>query len=277
MMKRFSDPYYTVNSVMLLSYCLMRLYLFQVTPEGSKFSRHKSAQDFASWERQSLAVMAAVVLWKGVRRRSLDHFAQQLFFFGHVVTALTALMVDWRLVIWYGLAWWACFAACPQPMHLMPPKKGQEEQILELNPETFKESVQRGEDTWLIYYYTENHDPSIAMAPAIAELAEKYASDKLKFGCFDVGMWPRFAKELKISTQTWSNQLPATVLYYRGQEVARIPAASQIDELGLKRNFYTKADVVKKFGLSADGAAVVQPKASGKNPKKAPSQSTKQR
>ena len=48
-MKRFSDPYYSVNSLMLLSYCLMRLYFFQVTPEGSKYSRHKSPQDFASW------------------------------------------------------------------------------------------------------------------------------------------------------------------------------------------------------------------------------------
>lgn len=54
-------------------------------------------------------------------------------------------------------------------------------------------------------------------------------------------MWPRFAKDqLKISTQTWSNQLPATVLYSRGQEVARIPTASQYDELGIKKNFYTK-------------------------------------
>lgn len=68
----------------------------------------------------------------------------------------------------------------------------------------------------------------------------RYASEKLKFGCLDVGMWPRFAKEVKISTQTWSNQLPATVLYSRGQEVARIPAASQFDELGVQRNYYTK-------------------------------------
>eukprot|EP00775_Hariotina_reticulata_P010613 gene10613-10771_t len=112
--------------------------------------------------------------------------------------------------------------------------------------------------TWLIYYYSEPHDESLAMAPAFVELADKYGGDHTQFGCLDVCVWPRFAQDfLKVSTSTWNNQLPTVVMYKAGKEVGRIPVATLADDWSYKRNYYTKRDIVRKFKLDADTSASV--------------------
>eukprot|EP00879_Flechtneria_rotunda_P031026 GHRR01033849.1.p1 GENE.GHRR01033849.1~~GHRR01033849.1.p1 ORF type:complete len:104 (-),score=25.69 GHRR01033849.1:350-661(-) len=68
----------------------------------------------------------------------------------------------------------------------------------------------------------------------------RYASEELKFGCIDICLWPGFARELRLNTNKWSNQLPAVIMYSNGKEQGRIPTQSAVDELGLKKNYYTK-------------------------------------
>jgi hypothetical protein len=48
-MSRFYDPYYFVNSLLLLVYGGLRAYFIYLTPEGSKYSRFNSLQDLAAW------------------------------------------------------------------------------------------------------------------------------------------------------------------------------------------------------------------------------------
>jgi hypothetical protein len=55
-MSRFLDPYYLVNSLLLLVYGGLRAYFTYLTPEGSKHSRFQSMQDLAGWVRGCCAV-----------------------------------------------------------------------------------------------------------------------------------------------------------------------------------------------------------------------------
>jgi hypothetical protein len=48
-MNRFLDPYYFVNTLLLLVYGGLRAYFVYLTPEGSQHSRFKDLQDFSVW------------------------------------------------------------------------------------------------------------------------------------------------------------------------------------------------------------------------------------
>jgi hypothetical protein len=48
-MNRFLDPYYFVNTLLLLVYGGLRAYFVYLTPEGGQHSRFQDLQDFAVW------------------------------------------------------------------------------------------------------------------------------------------------------------------------------------------------------------------------------------
>eukprot|EP00877_Chromochloris_zofingiensis_P001611 jgi/Chrzof1/11450/Cz05g37030.t1 len=125
--------------------------------------------------------------------------------------------------------------------------------------------------SWLMLCYTEQHNDSIAVAPIFAQLAKQYASDKLKFGYLDACLWPRAAKDMKITTNPWSAALPSVILYEKGKEHSRIPAYSAADDF-TARNTFAKKDLVKGFDLparSAKGAAVANGGDAASNGKRA--------
>ena len=70
-------------------------------------------------------------------------------------------------------------------------------------------------------------------------LHARFASAKLRFGCFDVLDWPRAAADMKMTTNTWSSQLPAVVLYEKGREWGRLPPEESAND-PTKRNNYTR-------------------------------------
>jgi hypothetical protein len=67
----------------------------------------------------------------------------------------------------------------------------------------------------------------------------RFSSPKLRFGVFDVCVWPGAAAELKIGSNTWSNQLPTVVLFDKGKEWGRLPAEAVLSN-PFKKNAYTK-------------------------------------
>lgn len=108
-----------------------------------------------------------------------------------------------------------------------------------------------------VFFYSEHHQPSTDMAPAFTRLAATYASERLRFGALDATLWPRFSRELRLSASAWSSQLPAVVLYDEGGvERGRLPAAKDLDELGLRKNHFTAEQVVRTLGLKALAAGV---------------------
>uniref|UniRef100_A0A383WA51 Thioredoxin domain-containing protein n=1 Tax=Tetradesmus obliquus TaxID=3088 RepID=A0A383WA51_TETOB len=248
-MSRFLDPYYFVNSLLLLVYGGLRAYFVYFTPEGSEHSRFHSLHDLAAWEKQLMMLAMAFIAYKGLRMRSWDDYAQQMFFIGKLAVALSAIMVDMRLGVLYALAAVACWVAFPQPIIQMSTGRG-ESSISILTPLSMRDFVLRGEDDWVVFFYTENHVNSIATAPAFVEVAQKYASESLSFGVMDACLFQSFSRELKLRPNSWSNQLPAVVRYVRGKEHSRLPMPAAGDELGLRMNYFTQKDIVQKLALN---------------------------
>ncbi len=68
----------------------------------------------------------------------------------------------------------------------------------------------------------------------------RFADDgTVNFGYFDVMLWPGALKDLKLTSNTWSNQLPAAVVYEKGKEVARLPSLATAEQQA-RRNHFTK-------------------------------------
>ncbi|KAF6255841.1 hypothetical protein COO60DRAFT_1702605 [Scenedesmus sp. NREL 46B-D3] len=225
-MSRFLDPYYFVNSLLLLVYGGLRAYFIYLTPEGSNLSRYQRLQDLATWDKQFMITVLTFVAYKGLRMRSWDDYAQQLFLVGKMAVALSAIMVDVRLAVLYALVVMACWVVFPQPIIQMSTGRA-DDKVSILTPLCMKDWVLRGEEDWVVFFYTENHVNSIATAPAFVEVAHKYSSEALHFGVMDACLWQSFCRELKLQANSWNNQLPAVVRYVRGKEQARLPAPRQ--------------------------------------------------
>lgn len=71
----------------------------------------------------------------------------------------------------------------------------------------------------------------------------RFSSGKLRFGAFDVSIWPRAAAEVRMTCNTWSNQLPAVVLYEKGKEWGRLPPVGSDPS---KRNYYRTVGAVRR-------------------------------
>jgi hypothetical protein len=78
----------------------------------------------------------------------------------------------------------------------------------------------------------------------------RYASHKLRFGAFDVCVWPTAAREQRLNSNTWSNQLPSVILYERAKEWGRLPPLEAASD-ATKRNHYTR--VSANAALQAQG------------------------
>ena len=78
--------------------------------------------------------------------------------------------------------------------------------------------------------------------------AHRFASPKLRFGAFDVCLWPGAAAELRLSSNTWSNVLPSVLLFDKAKEWGRLPPLEAAGD-PTKRNAYTRRDIVRLFKL----------------------------
>lgn len=246
---RFVDSYYVVNTLLVLCYVPLTLYFWLLTPDGSDYGRVQSLHEFGTWEKNAATSFCLVLAVQFYRRRSWDHYAQSIFFYGKLITAVTMYMVDSRLLAWYALLCWVAAATCPQPMIKLFTAESKD--VYGLDPIRMKELVLANTDIiWVVFFYSEQHKESTAFAPAFYEIAKEYGGPKLKFGCLDATLWPQYCRDsLKVIPGTWTAHMPTTVLYMRGKEAGRLPRAEDVDEIGLKRNTYKKADVIQKLGL----------------------------
>ncbi|KXZ56887.1 hypothetical protein GPECTOR_1g80 [Gonium pectorale] len=115
-----------------------------------------------------------------------------------------------------------------------------------LTPESLVEDVKKPgtELTWVVYYYAPWHAGCRHMAPEIVDLAARYATDKLKFAELDLGEYSKLASTLGIDLSPISQQLPAVLLYEKGEEVVRLPVKK-----GGRGGAFKAKDIVRVMDL----------------------------
>lgn len=108
--------------------------------------------------------------------------------------------------------------------------------------------------------HTQPHT-NIHTRPKQTRTRTRFASAKLRFGAFDVAVWPRTAGELRLTTNTWSGALPAVVMFDKAKEWGRLPPPESPNDPA-RRSQYTRADIVRlfrleeRFGAPLDAAGV---------------------
>jgi hypothetical protein len=242
---RFTSAYYVANLLVLASYAVARL-AFEPAADPTapgRQGRINTWADLARWERYGGVFLATVVAMKLWTRRSADDVAAQTFFYAKLFLALVAYLISPALLAWYCLAFWAVYALLPQPMADLAAAAaaaGGSTIIHQLTPTALREAAAATNAAWMVLFYAHAQAASVAAAPAFLEVANSFASPKLRFGAFDVTMWPRAAAELRVETSTWSPALPAVVLYERGREWNRLPPSEGGGGLPQGRRFFTK-------------------------------------
>ncbi|ELU14908.1 hypothetical protein CAPTEDRAFT_227823 [Capitella teleta] len=103
--------------------------------------------------------------------------------------------------------------------------------------------------TWLIEFYAAWSPACVTFAPTFAELSAKYNLDNLKFGKLDASRYSAVAEKFKVSTSSWSRQLPTVILFQNGKETRRRPL---IDGKGkvVAKFMFNKENIIKAFDLN---------------------------
>ncbi|KIZ05456.1 hypothetical protein MNEG_2500 [Monoraphidium neglectum] len=243
---RFATSYYIVNTLLVGSYVLVRLWFAKSDPDTRR-GQIKTDEQLLSWEKQAALALAAVLAFRLWRRRSADHAASDAFFYSKAskgaVLGMMAFMIDFRLLAWYCLAFWGAYALLPQPMIDL----AESGDVASLTPTTLKEASLSNDYATMVFFYSAVHSTSVAAAPSFLQVASEFSSGKLRFGAFDVSIWPRAAAEVRMTCNTWSNQLPAVVLYEKGKEWGRLPPVGSDPS---KRNYYRTGDIIRLFKLA---------------------------
>lgn len=147
-------------------------------------------------------------------------------------------------VFLYGLLWFLHFVFLPQPVYKGP------ENIQYFRSTNLEHEIKRDERiTWLICFYAPWSPPCNDFASVFAEISNKFGDLKnLKFGKFDVNLYPEVARKFNVSNSSLSKQLPSVVLFEKGVETKRRPF---IDSKGNVFKFiFSYENVVKEFDLN---------------------------
>lgn len=217
------SDYIVLNVVLLSSYALIREHFLDgPVYEGQLF--HLDIRDFRSWERYFGFLCAGSAFTRAWRARSADAGIANVLAFAQLFILLMAMVCSRVLLAHLVIGFALVYLIFPQPVYPM-------HDVLEhLTPEAFLETVRgtaaaaEGSDTvWVVCFHAGFHSGSRKMAAVIAELASRYATDKLRFGAIDLAEFRTFAPKVDIELSPTSGQLPTIALYERGEERARVP------------------------------------------------------
>ncbi|EFJ43081.1 hypothetical protein VOLCADRAFT_96764 [Volvox carteri f. nagariensis] len=223
------NPLYELNMMLTSPYYMLNIMLTSLYVVFREYYRHKPIQqgilffgeitDYDSWERYVAFLCGSYGAFRFVKARSRLQGLTALLDFAQLFVAIMAMVCSPILLAYLVLAYGLIYLLIPQPMYPL-------NEVMDLlTPERLMEDVKRsGTDvTWVVLYYAPWHPACRHMAPDVADLARRYGTDKLKFACLDLGEYSKTAEKLGIELSPVSQQLPALVLYEKGEEVVRIP------------------------------------------------------
>ncbi|WAR03788.1 TMX2-like protein [Mya arenaria] len=135
------------------------------------------------------------------------------------------------------------FVFLPRPVY-----KGPEFVTYFRGPHLKNEIARDKRVTWVICFYAAWSPPCVTLAPVFSEISAEYHLENLQFGKIDISKFPEVAEEYRISTSSFSKQLPTVVVFQEGKEKTRRPAISAKGTV-VKYSF-TKQNIIKDFEIN---------------------------
>ena len=244
---RFTELYYVVNVLLILTYPFARFYVIHVAQFAYKRLIYNE-MELWDWEKHALQLLGVVMAVKGWKAMSADSLLADFFLYVKACIVAITYAIDMRIFFYYMIAILVIFMIAQQPCYTGPDK------IKYFTPGTFKWEVQENHKnvTWLVELYAPWSPPCIHLEPVFADLSLKYATDHFKFGKLDLGRWPAIAGELKIDANGATQQLPTIIMYEKGEEVGRIPHV--FADGSFAKGKFRRSDIVRAFDLDGQYA-----------------------
>lgn len=236
--KPLLTEYYALNVVILSSYVLLRQ---EYRNSVIQFSYTTIHYDFGSWEKQLAAITLITIGWKYFKARCYEAFVSHTVLYLQMFLSIMALATNTTCFALYLVAFAALYLLYPQPIHTGPDKTER------LNPLSLQETVlQSNSPAWVVTFGTSWSLPCRQLSTTLASIANRYTTEKLKFGRIDVSDWPHLAKKYNIDVSSVTQQLPTVILFENGEEKVRLP---QLVNNALKFAHFAPKDIVKAFEL----------------------------
>ncbi|KAL6760409.1 hypothetical protein V8C86DRAFT_2555270 [Haematococcus lacustris] len=226
------SEYYALNTCFIGTY-----YLFRRAHVGSivelktpvdlwkgEFTTLHSAE-FRGLEAQVAATLVVTAIFRSYRSTSLDASLATILGFSQLFVIIMSCLVDGAAGLHYLAAFALVFLLVNEPTYTGPSK------VDTLTPQTFQEACTSSAAAasgvaCVVYLHAPWHARCRHACGLFAELSNRYATDKLRFGQLDVGCWPRIARQLDIELSSVSNQLPTIAMWEGGEERGRVPTSS---------------------------------------------------
>ncbi|XP_043209852.1 thioredoxin-related transmembrane protein 2 homolog [Amphibalanus amphitrite] len=220
--------------------------VFKLTPVVCEYVFHGPEPCELSDNESKLLFFVAVVIWaktkKTGQRGLLPYLSTTytymkllnlvLWFYSDPVKGIIYLVLATMAYVWF-----------PEPVSSAP------EKVTYFSYQELEEQLTTQRNTtFFVCFFATWFPSSVNFANVFSRLSGSYALDNLVFGKVDVTRHPDAAQKYRISTSSFSRQLPTVVLFDGGQEVTRRPG---FDEKGRLVPFtFTQDNVVAAFDLN---------------------------
>ncbi|KAL0323804.1 UNVERIFIED_CONTAM: Thioredoxin-related transmembrane protein 2 [Sesamum calycinum] len=207
--RMISEPYYLLHFLAFFFYIPVRCSAAHVfSPVRSAHLLHREIQALLAF-----CVLAAV---KVVRTESWEAFIADTLFFAKIFLAAIALVVDYRLALWYALAFLVIYIISQQPAY---GGLGTSSQLTPLQLETL---LTEGNTSrfWMVEFRSLSASSCILSSSFFPDLSITFSTKNLSFGTVDLGLFPNAAEKFESL-----HQLPTYILFHDGAVISRLPEA----------------------------------------------------
>ncbi|KAK4419939.1 Thioredoxin-related transmembrane protein 2 [Sesamum alatum] len=209
--RMISEPYYLLHLLAFFFYIPVRCAAAHVfSPVRSAHLLHREIQALLGF-----CVLAAI---KVVRTESWEAFIADTLFFAKIFLAAIALVVDYRLALWYALAFLVIYIISQQPAY------GGLGTCSQLTPLQLETLLTEGNTSkfWMVEFRSLSISNCILSSSFFPELSITFSTKNLFFGTVDLGLFPNAAEKLGINLESL-HQLPTYILFHDGAMIKRLP------------------------------------------------------
>lgn len=234
---------------------------------GRFSSLHSAA--FTALESQVAASLVLTAVMRSYKSSSVDAMVATLVGYCQGFVLINSALTDAVACTWYLLAFIIIFLLFNEPSYTGASN------VDILTPALLQEKclTDNGDGVaYAVFMHTSWSSRSRHAYPVFAELSQRFATDKLKFGRLDIGLWPVLARQLNLDLSAVSSQLPTVILFEGGQAAARVPAGSKASLKGVGKWTFSKVELISALQLDARYARTMTTAvgAAGKNSAGAP-------
>ncbi|KAJ5078126.1 hypothetical protein M0811_05384 [Anaeramoeba ignava] len=235
---RFLKPYYVLNTIIILSYLIVRKIFVCDELEKNR-----------SIEKHILFSFLIFLFAKYLNAANMDSFLSTSFLAGKIIVLILTFICGYFLTVFYLLIF-LLFAA-----FLHQPEYEGKQRIQHLTKSTFDSLLSSSEKPLLVEFYATWASRCKALSSIFAQLSLQFPG--INFAKIDVSFNKVLTRQFDISDSSLADKLPTFILFVDKKEVKRIPNFNQkAKDCNFKPKFLIKFfdldNLSRKFNVEED-------------------------